>query len=306
VCWARGGVGQLGGGTFGAAGNPAVTVASDLHWTAISVGRLTTCGLSESGTGYCWGINQHGEVGASTVAIGASSSSPVPVEGGLTFKAIATGWLHACGITTAGAAYCWGANNSGQLGSGADTLDRRSPTAVSGGLTFTQISLGSRYTCGLTTDGSAYCWGDNGTGQLGDGTLTARVTPTPVAGGRKFSQIAAGSGFAAGANAIPPVPLQGGSGHTCALTTAGQPYCWGWNGDGEIGDGTTVDKLTPTAVGGGLTFGTIAVGGAYSCGMQGDNVWCWGSNRNGQIGRFGDGSLPVTAPVRVLSPFGGS
>jgi alpha-tubulin suppressor-like RCC1 family protein len=302
-CWARGTFGQLGGGAPGDTGNAVVTVTGGIEWADISVGRLTTCGLSESGAGYCWGHNQRGEVGDSSIALAAHTLVPNEVEGGRTFKSIVAGWLHACGITTAGEAFCWGGNHSGQMGIGAiDEDQRRSPMPVNGGHTFAQITLGSRYTCGLTTDGEAYCWGENGAGQLGDGTRDNRSVPTQVAGGLRFVRIVASSGFGDGSFAPRPTTLQGAVGHTCALTAAGVAYCWGWNGNGELGDGTNVDRLTPQRVAGNQVYETIALGGAHTCGMQGDRVWCWGSNTNGQLGT---GSMTSSAtPQAVRAPFG--
>ncbi|MDA1082097.1 MAG: hypothetical protein O2973_10550 [Gemmatimonadetes bacterium] len=303
ICWARGDAGQLGGGAVANSGNGAVAVAGEIRWADISVSRLTTCGLAQTGEGYCWGLNQQGALGSAATEIGARVAVPTLVDGGRTFSSIAAGWLHGCGITTDGDAWCWGSNTVGQLGIGAaDTVVRRSPVPVAGGLKFTQLSLGSRYSCGLTTQGDAYCWGANATGQLGDGTTEARSAPTLVAGGLTYVQLVASSGFATGAFAPPPA-FQGGYGHTCALTSARHPYCWGWNGNGEVGDGTMIDKHVPTAVARNLTLETIAVGGAYSCGMYGDDVWCWGSNINGQIGK-GDELLPAREPQPVLPPFG--
>jgi hypothetical protein len=302
-CWARGTLGQLGGGVEGDTGNPAVTVTGGIEWADIAVGRITTCGRSIAGKGYCWGHNQRGEVGSSSIAIGAHTVTPSEIEGGLTFKAVVTGWLHACGVTTAGEAFCWGANNSGQLGIGAaDSVNHRTPTPVSGGHVFAQLTAGSRYTCGLTTDGTAYCWGTNGAAQLGDGTLADRAVPTLVAGGIKFARIVASSGFGEGSFAARPTTLQGGVGHTCALTASGTAYCWGWNGNGELGDGTNVDRFTPTRVAGNLVFETLALGGAHTCGMQGDHVWCWGSNVNGQLG-IGN-TVSSATPRAVKPPFG--
>ena len=303
VCWARGDNGQLGGGVVANSGNAVVDVFGGIRWADISVSRLTTCGLSETAEGYCWGLNQQGAVGSSTVGLGAQVPVPTPIDGGHAFRAVAAGWLHGCGVDTHGAAWCWGSNTFGQLGIGsADTATRRSPVPVAGGLKFTQISLGSRHSCALTTDGDAYCWGSNTTGQLGDGSKANRGAPTPVAGGLKFTQLVTSSGFGTGGFASPPSP-QGSAGHTCALTTERHAYCWGWNGSGELGDGTNIDRLVPTPIGRDLTLDLIAVGGAYSCGMQGDDVWCWGSNVNGQIGK-GDVVFPAAIPQPVLPPFG--
>jgi alpha-tubulin suppressor-like RCC1 family protein len=111
-----------------------------------------------------------------------SRSSPVVVLGGLTFSAVSAGEYHSCGVTTGGAAYCWGDNQYGQLGDGT-LINRTSPVPVVGALRFATVSTGNRYhTCGETTGGLAFCWGDNHYGQLGDGTTTSSSVPVKVAG----------------------------------------------------------------------------------------------------------------------------
>ena len=303
VCWGRNSFGELGGGVAVSLGNPPIAVEGVTAWSDIYVSRLNTCGVTPSGAGYCWGINQDGEVGVASVAITDVVSVPTtPVDGGLTFTTIVAGWLHSCGITTLGVVYCWGGNANGQLGIGAvDSTLHRTPTAISSVDRFIQLSLGATQTCGITTDHRAMCWGENGTGQLGDGTRTVRASPTPVAGGLKFVAIATASGFAGAMTATAPSTVTGGNAHSCALTEDGAAYCWGWNGSGQLGDGTTTDRLTPVAVSGNVTLTSIALGGVHSCGMRGNAVWCWGSNRNGQLGNGGTADSSV--PVQVLAPF---
>jgi len=305
VCWGRGGFGQLGGGTLGGSlGNAATSVQSVVTWSDIFVSRLSTCGVSSAGAGYCWGSNQRGEVGSSSVVFNAKTTAPSPVGGGIVFKSIVAGWLHACGVATSGAAYCWGDNSFGQLGIGFTDPDAHlDPLLVSFTERFERLSLGARSTCGITIDRRALCWGLNATGQLGDGTTTTRTSPTPVAGGLKFAQIAMGSGFSGGTNVALPNTgiLQASIAHTCALTDAGVPYCWGWNGAGQVGDGSTVDRLTPVPVQGTLVLTTIGAGGSSSCGMTGNAIWCWGSNYLGQLGN--GTSINSSVPVAVLSPF---
>jgi alpha-tubulin suppressor-like RCC1 family protein len=152
---------------------------------------------------------------------------------------------HTCGLTSAGAAYCWGDNSYGQLGTttntGTDTPNP-TPTAVSvpSGVTFVSLEAGVYHTCGLTSAGAAYCWGDSGNGQLGNGTTTGSSAPVAVSApeGVTFAGLAAGSY------------------HNCGVTSAGAAYCWGFNGYGQLGDGTTTSRATPTAVTAGLTFAT--------------------------------------------------
>jgi alpha-tubulin suppressor-like RCC1 family protein len=203
------------------------------------------------------------------------TSAAAGVTGALSFRQLAAGAGHTCGVTPDNAVYCWGNNSTGQLGLGWATIgggvDR--PAAVVGGLRFRQISAGAEHTCGITTDSLAYCWGRNRYGRLGDGTTTDRSRPTAVAGGRKFRQIDAGSM------------------HTCGLTPANRVYCWGNNGSGQVGDGTVIvaGRLRPVAVAGAHLFRHIAAGGdefaGHTCGLTTDDrVWCWGDNSRGQVG----------------------
>ena len=242
---------------------------------------------------------------------------------------LTVGAYHTCGLTSAGAAYCWGRNSNGQLGVG-DTIYRTTPVAVAGGLTFASLTAGWSQTCGLTSGGAAYCWGSDSTGQLGDGSTTQHLTPVAVAGGLSFASLTAGgyhtcgltSGGAAycwGLNslgalgrgdtlsAVTPVLVTGGLTfaslaaslyQTCALTSGGAAYCWGNNLDGQLGNGSTTQRLTPVAVAGGITFASLAVGSYHTCGVtSGGAAYCWGANYNGQLG---DGSTTQRlSPVSV-------
>lgn len=303
ICWARGTFGQLGRGTLGEIGNAPAPVDGKLKWRELSVGRITTCGVTDDRKGYCWGTNQRGEIGIPNHPTGVYTMVPRPVMGGdLRFKTIVTGWRHACGITTTDQTFCWGDNAVGQLGLGvADTMARQLPSLVAGGLTFVQLALSAEHSCGIATDGFAWCWGNNEFGQLGDGTTTDRSAPTRV-GTMRFRQIATGSGFAGMSHVTAPTPkVLAGVAHTCALSETGEAYCWGWNGNGQLGDGTMVDRHAPAAVMGGHTFDEIGAAGSYTCGMRGNAIWCWGSNFTGQLGLGAGGA--ETAPKQVMAPF---
>lgn len=302
ICWGRQENGQLGAGSFGpsSASSPR-TVSGDISWSDIYVGRISTCGASTSGVGYCWGSNFAGEVGNTSVPLGTSSPAPVAVEGGLTFSTVVAGWRHSCGISTSGSVYCWGENTRGQLGRGTvDSAFHRTPAPVAGTDRFVQLSLGGRHSCGITTDGRAMCWGENWSGQLGDGTAAPSSVPTEVAGGHRFRFITTSSGFAGGTGVTPSTSAQ--LAHTCALTDNGTPYCWGWNGVGQIGNGSTAQfHFDPVPVSGGLRLEVIGTGGGFSCGMTGDAVWCWGANVRGQLGNAGIANS--TVPTPAAAPF---
>lgn len=309
-CWGRGGFGQLGRGTIEPTGNNPAAVVGGISWARISTGRLTTCGVSTTGAGYCWGANQRGEIGSLAIPSPyfptplVNTPTPHLVDGGHVWKTIVTGWLHACGITTGGQTYCWGDNTLGELGIGApDTAKYRTPQLVAGGHQFIQLSLHGQGTCAITVQHDAYCWGENALGQLGNGTVgVPSAVPSLVSGGIKFSFIATASGFGDGsAVPLPVVPSQANKGFTCALNEQGAAYCWGWNGNGQLGDGTTTNSSVPVPVGGGHLFNNLAAGGSAVCGAWFNQVWCWGSNLVGQLGNgtFVSASLPVL----VSSPF---
>jgi len=291
-CWGQNGQGELGDGTTSDQTRP-VLVTGALTFATVVAGGGHACGVMTSGAAYCWGVNGYGELGDGTTT---ERTSPVPVEGGLTFAATTGGDNYSCGLTTGGAAYCWGDNTFGELGDSTYT-ERTSPVPVAGRARFASISAasaGGPHTCGVTAGGVAYCWGDNNTGQLGDGTTTSRAIPVLVASRLSFTTVSAGGS------------------HTCGVTASGGAYCWGWNTYGQLGTGTTTGPETcqdpsfgniacsslPVSVAGGLGFAAVSVGGTHTCGVTtGGAAYCWGDNGYGQLG---DGTTTQRpSPVRV-------
>ena len=263
----------------GRTGSASVTVP--LVLTSVAVGVFHSCGLTANGFAYCWGFNQQGQLGDGTR--GVDRFRPVRVAGGLTFKSLTAGFGHTCGVTTGDLAYCWGENLYGQLGSGANnatctphgysTPCNTNPVPVVGGLAFARLDAGGAHTCGILTNGLAYCWGRNNYGQLGDGSLASRSFPAPVFGGFQFSGISAGGAF-------------NGGYHTCGILTSGQTFCWGNNGSGQLGIGTTSQSQpTPTVVSGGHAFRSITTAHEHSCALTlTGTAYCWGANLVGQLG----------------------
>ena len=347
-CWGYNASGQLGDGTStgpelctGAVGpfpcsTRATLVAGGHRFRQVSAGTFHTCGVTTDHRVYCWGSNDGGALGDGTTT---QRPTPVAVAGGRQFRQVDAGYSHTCGVTTNNQAFCWGNNVYGQLGDGTTTA-RLSPVAVAGGLTFKQVSAGSGhyyFTCGITTDNRAYCWGRNNFGQLGDGTETPRrVRPSPVAGGREFRQVDAGYYHACGVTtddrafcwghgrygqlgngktylSFWPRAVSGklrfsrvaaAGSHSCGETTTNRAYCWGLNTFGQLGNGTTAQRLRPVAVTGGLAFAQLSANGLHTCGRTSAGAaFCWGYGFFGQLGN-GSSSFgaAASAPVAVLGP----
>ena len=235
--------------------------------TAIAAGADHTCALTTTGGVKCWGYNSYGQLGDGTTT---NRTTPVDVSGlssGVT--AIAAGYRYTCALTAAGGVKCWGSNGFGQLGDGT-TTDRHTPVDVSGlSSGVTAIAVGEWHTCALTAGGATKCWGYNPYGQLGDGTTTERHTPVNV------------SGLSSGVTAIAASAY-----HTCALTAGGAAKCWGYNPFGQLGDGTTTNRITPVNVSGlGSGVTAIAAGWYHTCAVTtGGAAKCWGYNPYGQLG----------------------
>jgi alpha-tubulin suppressor-like RCC1 family protein len=286
-CWGRNEHGELGDGTTNGASAPrAVTMPAGVSFTQIAPRGDHTCALASSGIAYCWGNNEHGELGDGTTTSG-SSPEPVAMPVGVSFTELAPGYYHGCGHAASGAAYCWGYNGFGELGDGT-TTDEPAPTLVARpvGASFTKLAAGDAHTCALGTP-SPTCWGFNEFGQLGDGTNTNQSTPTPVA-------MPAGVSFTG---------LALGWRHTCAVSADASAYCWGDNEKGQLGDGTLVSKPTPKPVTmpAGISFTGLAAGYLHTCAVSSSGAaYCWGDNGNGQLG---DGtSVDRLGPTPVAMP----
>ena len=196
-----------------------------------------------------------------------------------------------CALSEDGRAYCWGDNSSGQLGINPAPSTSNAPVQITGspsGSKWVEISTGSAHTCGLRDDQSAWCWGNNDYGQLGNNTTASSFEPVLVAGGKSFSQISAGAYF------------------TCGVTTSQAVFCWGINSYGNLGTNTTTDSLVPTALNGGDTYQALSAGYNFACGLLvNKTIKCWGWNAEGELGDGtgdGTGNYPFVYPDIVLTP----
>ncbi|MDN4174973.1 cutinase family protein [Nocardioides sp. SOB77] len=311
--------------TAGATGVVVVTVPAGP--AAVSAGGQTSCEVRESGSAWCWGRNNFGQVGDGSTT---TRTLPVEVVGGETWTSISTSGATTCGVRADGTLWCWGLDNHGQLGIGRGPA-RPTPVQVGTSSSWTSVSAGWFHTCGTRANGSLWCWGSNLRGQLGDGTFTMRGRPTRVGTASDWSSVATGGWFTCatrtggtawcwGQNTFgqlgapvgepQPVPTQLATGtswtgldagwaHACGTTVEGAALCWGLNDRGQLGDGTRILRPAPEPVAGDRIWTSITTGDATTCGVDNTgSAWCWGSGRYGQVG---DGSRSTrTVPTLVV------
>lgn len=294
--WGSNTYGELGNGSPADSSVPVAVnttgVLAGKTVTALSAGRHS-CAVAD-GRAFCWGYNGAGALGNQSYS---DSSVPVAVNtagvlAGKTVTSVAVGTWHTCAIAD-GQAYCWGSDASGQLGT-KDYTNSSVPVAVdtTGVLSdksVTSIAAGTTHSCAIA-DGQAYCWGSNANGQLGNSSFTDSSVPVAVntAGvlsGKDVNAIAAGAR------------------HSCA-SAQGQSYCWGWNNEGQLGNGTTTDSSVPVAVESlgvlsGLSVTAIATGSQHTCAVAGGKAFCWGLGSRGQLGNGLTASSSV--PVGVVT-----
>lgn len=249
--------------TFSATGT-----GTPIHYTpaVVVAGGFVTCALRADGQAECFGeqpkVGDSSTVNRSlpTLTWGGTVLESLAASPGAISNAFTVGVSHLCGVGMDRALYCWGLFSLTDT----STTNMRAhdvvPTRLASDIPWMQAAPGVTHNCALSTDQAAYCWGENGYGQLGDRSTTRRAAPVPVAGGFRFASITSGS-F-----------------HSCGLSLGGSAFCWGANGSGQLGDGTTTNRMDPTAVAGALTFQSLRAGEAMTCGLGTDGrAWCWGS-----------------------------
>lgn len=336
-CWGRNDYGQTGDGTMTASRpSPVQVMALGTTVVEVAAGGYHTCARKKDGTLWCWGRNEHGQIGDGTTAV--AKPSPVQLTAlGTSVVGVAAGSNRACARKMDGTLWCWGQNEQGEVGDGTTASPKPSPVQVTSlGTRIIDVVLGLNHTCARTTDGALWCWGGGGFGQIGDGTTDGpKLSPVQITtlgtsvvrmaagdyhtcagkldgslwcwGDNTFREIGDGTAMTPKPSPVEVTALQtsidlaAGDFHTCAIKSNGSLWCWGINDFGQVGDGTTASpKPSPvqvTAVGANVI--EIATGGRHSCARTADGmVWCWGWNRDGQIG---DGTVvtPKPSPVTV-------
>lgn len=272
-------------------------------WKQVSVGDGHACGVSKYNQAYCWGANSYGQLGNNTTV--GSDTNPVMVQLGdrsnLNVKTVVAGGSFSCLISMEDKLYCWGYNGFGNIGDGT-TANKSTPVAVLQGdmpslsVKAVELSRESQTACAIANNDRAYCWGLNNYGQLGDNTTVAKHAPTAVVQGVRSSL------------AVSKISV--GSIHSCLVDLSGLAYCWGYNGQGGVGNNDTVDVYQPTAVLKGSRPSTftksLSAGKHNNCVIASDDqVYCWGYNPFGALGNGTATSsyVPVSIVQGVMSSY---
>jgi len=260
-CWGTNSFGEIGNQSSGVFRPGWVGLG---YLKKLSITKSTACGIDLIGVLRCWGSNSHGQLGIGDTSL---RKSPGPVlDGGTSYKSVAAGSNHACGITTGGALKCWGGSNKSQTGNGFFTLDTI-PKLVDPGVFYNKVATGTDHTCGLTTAGTIKCWGDNTYKQIDSRADTIISLPLTIDSGTTYSDLSSG-GY-----------------HTCGITTTGTLKCWGRNNKGQLGDNSTVNRSSPVVIDPGVSYASISAGSEHSCGItKTGTLKCWGSNGSGRLG----------------------
>lgn len=284
-----GGAGGAGGGEGGAStltgvpfGGKPLNFCHDTVQNSVSAGARTTCVISALGETRCWGQGSTGALGDGSLAtfrtVPAQLQLPEPL------RSTTSGTGFSCGLGQSNKLYCWGINNTGQLGDGT-TSTRTIPVTSDPGTTYATVSSGTNSSCGITTGGTLKCWGLNTSGQLGDGTTITRMSPVTIDGGTSYKSVSVGADAA------------------CGVTVTDVLKCWGANSSGQLGLGNFTPSLVPMTVGPG--FQMVSVGTYHACALiagMSSLIKCWGDNSTGELG---DGTTTLRNTPTVVAPGGG-
>jgi alpha-tubulin suppressor-like RCC1 family protein len=280
-CWGANDSAQLASGVLGGDVLVPTAIAEGGEWTKVEAGTKHTCALSKKGVFNCWGDN-----GDSRFGDGKSITVMVPKEvtvAGST-NGVGMGTFHSCAINESQELHCWGNNGNGRTGLNTILGFTSLPEEVSGGGNWKKIAAGLTHTCGIKTDDTLWCWGQNDSGRTGLNIAgpSNTLVPTQISGGGAWKDVTIG--------------FQG----SCGIKSDDTVWCWGFNANGSLGTGTSgVTYLVPNQVSGGGNWISVSLGDYHSCGIKSDDtLWCWGSNNYGRTGlNTATGDTLVPTPV---------
>lgn len=286
--WGRNEYGQLGNGTASDSDTPVrVQMPAGVNFVSVAAGGESAVATGSDGNTYAWGFNSNGQLGDGSYQ---HRSVPVRVKApeGVTFSEVSVGAAHMLATGSDGVAYGWGLNRYGQLGNHS-TVTSTLPVVIErpGDVAFDHVAAGAYHSAAVGNDGNVYAWGWGRDGQIGDGDTEDHILPTQVHMPLCGSFVGVASGYA----------------YSAALSDTGCIFSWGANGSGQLGDGTTQNRLEPVRVQApeGVIFTNLGLGASHALAEDNNgNVYAWGLGSSGQLGNdFNEGSL---LPVLVVSP----
>lgn len=256
-----------------------------LNWLKVSTGFDNACSISENNQLWCWGENTVGQIGNDVKTEGTEynkNSPPVKVDDS-NWKFISLNRRHTCGIKADNSLWCWGSNLYGQLGINSKLINDnniREPVLVDDSI-WESISLGEIASCGLKSDNSLWCWGHIDFSL--SNSYTDKITEPIAIKNYQFKQIVVGDCY--------------GGYYICGIKEDQTLWCWGKNDNGQLGDGSIVDRSEPVQIGRDK-WKTVVTGWNHTCGIKADNsLWCWGDNESFKLG---DGTeKDQTIPVKI-------
>ncbi len=266
-CWGSGSSGQLGAAQFASSLVPLEVSLSGLA-RDVAVGHDHACAILLNDSLFCWGNNAEGQLAQNDpwTGPGVNTAVPVAVAPGSSFRLVALGQGHSCGIQLDGTLWCWGRNSSGELGQGLSSPDQTRTIGQTGSDDdWTALSSGQSHTCGVRAN-ELYCWGDNESFQLGLPVVGFTDDPT----------------FVPTPSVVESVDVD--TFHSCALLSSGEVLCFGRNIEGQLGDGTITAREMPTFVVPAGDWDQISVGRFHSCAIRSGTVACTGENVDGRLG----------------------
>jgi len=323
--WGNNDYGQLGYGNLNASNYPNL-VGNDTNWISLSAGWQNSLGLKSNGTILGWGNNGNGQLGIGNTT---NNNTAAIIGTSNNWSNIVTGSGYSCGIKSNGTIWGWGDNSDGQLGDGT-RIQRTSPIQIGIDTNWKLITIGDFYTLGLRTNGTLWAWGRNSSGQLGDGTNISRLIPN-IIGNSTWIIVDAGDAHTIGIKSNKTLwawgnnlsgqigngtfgniyntailissdtnwsKVSAGGNHSLAIKNNGTLWSWGSNDAGQLGDGTTVNKITPIQIGTDTTWVSISAGYRHSIALKSDGtMWAWGDNNARQLG---NGNISQSnSPIQV-------
>ena len=283
-CWGLGSSGQIGVGTYNNINYAALINYGSVTFNLIANGPSFTCGIITDGSVRCWGLESYGERGDSATTGNINTPSTI-VQNISSVIDLDLGEKHACSIDNSSKIWCWGRNNSGQIGFGSSTSEYTSPVEVIGITNAVEVDLGDEFSCARLSDKTVKCWGNLTNGRLGYGVGPVSAPVYNVSAAKEISM---------------------GASHSCVLNDNGTVKCWGEGDNGRLGDGYITDRTYPVDVYNLSNASQIVTGADFTCALRSDsNIACWGNNADGIAGTWGElaytpTNIPSISDVKAL------